>query len=252
MHLRTILVTAIGLLPAWLNTLPAAYAETAPPLSAEQEYAIASIINEIGERPEQFVMRAYLRAPVTRYSLEAKENEHLRLDTERRSLYASGLVVGGDFITETIQWNADLSCGTFVQDTPPNRYVRVWSHPDGPKPNCLHENTTSHQGSVSVTGEYRLWVFAKEANKAPPYFDARWRVYCSHQGSESGMADCEETLISMKGPDGQERVATSIPPESLLEDTSNEELAQSSSIIPVALASLSGALVLFWFWYRRR
>ncbi len=236
-----------GVIALFFSFAALASAEVAPPLTPEQENMIASMISEVESDPIQFVLKVQLSPPKTQFSLEIKEEQYKRTQTEESALYNSGLIASGDF-EQDIPWNADISCGTFTNTTPPNRYVRVWNHPEGPKPNCFHENTTSHRGTVSVTGTYTRKVYPKE-KVVPVYYEAVWRVHCTYEGSETGRAECTETPISMKGVDGKERIEQSPPPESILDDTSEAENTTKNIGLGLAAAILVGAAL---FWQRRK
>lgn len=234
----------VGVLAIMALTVPAfAHAEV-PALTTEQENLIAGLMSEIADEPHQFIMQVHLMPPNTFYSLEIKPGQSDRFRVVENTLYReTGLVVGGDF-NQDIKWNGAISCGTFGDTKQPNRYTRVWNHPDGPKPACAHEEGTSHEGTVSVTGEYTYQIYPKESEKnAAPYFRAQWRVYCMHEGSEDGTAECTETLVSMKGVDGKERVEYDAPGESVLDDVGMTPLSYAA--IAAFLAGIGGLL-----WYR--
>lgn len=67
-----------------------------------------------------------------------------------------------------------------------------------------------------------------------------------HSGSESGTEECTETLISMRGVDGQERVVTEAPKESILDDIDEPNNINTTYVLLLAFVAGIGGLI----WYR--
>lgn len=224
-------------------------------MSARDE-ALANFAAFMSEPPVVDIV-ATLEAPVTSYDLEVSREWYVQYEVMAKALDGVGVKVGesgpkyGEF-----SWVGEVSCG-HLRD---HKYQRFrWIHPDGPPPDCPHEQGTEHPGTITVANLPYRFALREEIeddeklptnesmaklDAAPRLAEYLWTLECRYaEGSKPGRARCTGTLRTGQDAAGGGGVATNT-------NAAGKTQGSAAGTAGAAAGAVAIGAAAYWWWRR--